>query len=455
MARENLPDPEQRRVTPSSQEAVFQGVRSFGDGFAGQMVAARIQAYDPNTLSYVDLLVDVDGKLVTSGSTGGGGGGGDGAILDGVSSAIKATVKDYANGNPLTVALTDADGNHIATLPVSGTVAVSNFPAVQPVSDNGGSLTVDGPLTDAQLRAAAVPVSDGGGSLTVDGPLTDAQLRAAAVPISDGGGSVTVDGTFWQATQPVSGPLTDTQLRATAVPVSGPLTDAQLRATAVPVSIAATIGVDVTDEATREVGRNRIWDGTDEMTVLPVRTQPATTEKALPVIQLPTRMPVYGVTTIEIAPAITVGVKELLALWYTGGTKDIYIMEIHVASLITTASTAGRSLIRVSTITSAPTGGTEESKVDISGGGASAITNAMRVKTGGGAIGATFIRRPWLFATQPLGRVSEAVFKTNDLGDAIILRGGSSSGISIDEERAVAHTAMVEQVTVGVRWIEL
>jgi hypothetical protein len=53
---------------------------------------------------------------------------------------------------------------------VAGTVAVSNFPAVQPINDNGGSITVDGPLTDAQLRAAAVPVS----------------------------------GTFFQATQPIS-----------------------------------------------------------------------------------------------------------------------------------------------------------------------------------------------------------------------------------------------------------
>ena len=42
--------------------------------------------------------------------------------------------------------------------PVSGTVDVGNFPAVQPVSDNSGSLTVDGPLTDAELRASSVPV---------------------------------------------------------------------------------------------------------------------------------------------------------------------------------------------------------------------------------------------------------------------------------------------------------
>jgi hypothetical protein len=53
----------------------------------------------------------------------------------------------------------------------------------------------------------AIPISDNGGSITVDG----------TVGIS---GSVPVTGTFWQATQPVSGPLTDTQLRATAVPVS-------------------------------------------------------------------------------------------------------------------------------------------------------------------------------------------------------------------------------------------
>lgn len=92
-------------------------------------------------------------------------------------------------------------------------VPVSGFPAVQPVSDNGGSLSVD----------------DGGGSITVDGPLTDTQMRASAVP--------------------VSGPLTDTQLRAASVPVSGPLTDTQLRASAVPTS-NSNIGTSTDAEAT-------------------------------------------------------------------------------------------------------------------------------------------------------------------------------------------------------------
>jgi hypothetical protein len=47
--------------------------------------------------------------------------------------------------------------------------------------------------------ANPLPVSDAGGSFTVDGPLTDAELRASAVPVS---------GTFFQATQPVSGTVT-------------------------------------------------------------------------------------------------------------------------------------------------------------------------------------------------------------------------------------------------------
>lgn len=40
-----------------------------------------------------------------------GGGASDGAIVDGVSSAIKATVRDYLNSNPLAVVLTDTSGD--------------------------------------------------------------------------------------------------------------------------------------------------------------------------------------------------------------------------------------------------------------------------------------------------------------------------------------------------------
>ena len=100
-------------------------------------------------------------------------------------------------------------------------VTVLNFPSTYPVTDNGGSLTVDGtvgvsgsvavtgPLTDAELRATAVPVSgtvtanagtgpfpvsDNGGSLTVDGTVA----VSGTVAVTDNAGSLTVDngGTF-------------------------------------------------------------------------------------------------------------------------------------------------------------------------------------------------------------------------------------------------------------------
>jgi hypothetical protein len=152
-----------------------------------------------------------------------------------------------------------------------------------------GPVAVTGPLTDAQLRAAAVPTSVADGVDVAQGSTADLDtamtvigrlkkivgqtaglaLDATATAIRDRlpaalvGGRLSVDvgasvlptGASTEATlalikaktdnidvllstRAVTG-LTDAQLRAAAVPVSGPLTDAQLRAAVVPVSIAA------------------------------------------------------------------------------------------------------------------------------------------------------------------------------------------------------------------------
>lgn len=199
----------------------------------------------------------------------------------------------------------------------------------------------------------------------------------------------------------------------------------------------------------------RVFDGTDELTILPVRTQPATTEKTAVVTELPNRLATYACVTTTITPAITVGVKELLAIWNGAEAKDKYLVELWATGLVTTAGTAGRSAIRVSTITSAPTGGTELGKVDISGAGASGMTNTMQVKTGGGAIGTTFIRKLVEWTTQTVGRIDVPLFVASNPGNGIILRGGANAGISIDIEREVAHTALVDLWTIGARWIEL
>lgn len=114
----------------------------------------------------------------------------------------------------LHVNLRDSAGAELTTLPVSdggGSLTVDGtfWQATQPVSI-AATVAVSGPLTDAQLRASAVPVS--GTFWQATQPVS----IAAAVPVTDNGGSLTVDGTvaisgsvavtgtFWQATQPVS-----------------------------------------------------------------------------------------------------------------------------------------------------------------------------------------------------------------------------------------------------------
>ena len=137
-----------------------------------------------------------------------------------------------------------------------------------------GSATITGPVTvtnEVEIKNDAnnpLPVSDNGGSLTVDGIVELGATSLAAlenisvtfpatqnVNVTNAGLSVSVSNL--PATQPISGtvdtgltqPLTDIQLRAAAVPVSlasvpshpvtGPLTDTQLRAAVVPVSLAS------------------------------------------------------------------------------------------------------------------------------------------------------------------------------------------------------------------------
>lgn len=166
---------------------------------------------------------------VVAGATGSSGG--DGAIVDGANATIKATVKDLLNSNPLTVAITDANGDQITSFgggiqytegdvdaSITGTALMMEGAGNTLVSAQGtvadgllvnlganNDVTVTGTVTasaqpgvdigDVTINnaagASAVNIQDGGNSITVDG----------TVGIS---GSVAVTGTFWQATQPVS-----------------------------------------------------------------------------------------------------------------------------------------------------------------------------------------------------------------------------------------------------------
>lgn len=136
-----------------------------------------------------------------------------------------------------------------ATGGVGGSVTVSNFPAIQAVSQSGtwsmgrtwslGSSTdsvnvgnfptsqavsiaapvaVTGPLTDTQLRATPVPVS-GTVSANISGAVSQSGVWSVGRTWALGSGtdSVTVSGTVAVSNSvAVTGPLTDVQMRASS-----------------------------------------------------------------------------------------------------------------------------------------------------------------------------------------------------------------------------------------------
>lgn len=165
-----------------------------------------------------------------------GGGASDGAIVDGDSSSIKATVLDLTSANPLTVAITDANGDQITSfgggtqytegdtdasitgtasmmegagntlLPIQGTVADGLL--VNLGSNN--DVTVTGTVAVSTINSVAPAFGTGTRGATV---------QRVTIATDD---SVPVTGTFYQATQPVSGTVSVTQatasnLNATAV----------------------------------------------------------------------------------------------------------------------------------------------------------------------------------------------------------------------------------------------
>lgn len=102
-----------------------------------------------------------------------------------VDSAGRIKVGNFPADYPDAAALAEL-GNILAAILAGIGVTVANFPAVQPVSDNGGSLTVDGTVAVSNFPATQpvsgtvsvtepVSVDDNGGSLTVDA--TDLDIR--------------------------------------------------------------------------------------------------------------------------------------------------------------------------------------------------------------------------------------------------------------------------------------
>jgi len=89
-----------------------------------------------------------------------------------------------------------------ATQPVSGTVAISNFPVTQPVSGTVTALQGTSPwVVDFSAPQHVIVDSAALGTITITGTVAATQSGIWNVGVT---GSVAVTGTFWQATQPVS-----------------------------------------------------------------------------------------------------------------------------------------------------------------------------------------------------------------------------------------------------------
>ena len=164
-----------------------------------------------------------------------------------------------------------ADPSLVVSLSPNNTLGVTGtfWQATQPVS---------GPLTDAQLRAAAVPVTGtitsltqmNGQAISMNTGVRDAGTQRVTIATND---SVPVTGTFYQATQPVSGTFWQTTQPvsiAASVAVTGPLTDAQLRAAAVPITGTVTSLTQMNGQAismntgVRDAGTQRVTIATND-----------------------------------------------------------------------------------------------------------------------------------------------------------------------------------------------
>lgn len=139
--------PEQEDRTDELKEAMGE-VRDAINGLVFPVAEHPLPFKDTNGRG-VQVQLDGSGNLPISASISGA----DGAITDGVDTAIKATVKDLTNSNPVTVAITDGNGDQITSF-------------------GGGTQYTEGD-TDATITGTAM-MMEGAGNALVAAPGTAA-----------------------------------------------------------------------------------------------------------------------------------------------------------------------------------------------------------------------------------------------------------------------------------------
>jgi hypothetical protein len=153
---------------------------------------------NPNLLkNLTNAMVEVSGQAaVRVLSSGGGGGGGGASGIPVVDAAGINWLWFYDTTTDISTYISFATGNSgTPTFPVTPDsdteVEVSNFPATQTVTGNVGvtnTVAVSGPLTDAELRASAVPVT---GNIAVTNFPATQPVSAASLPLPTGAATET------------------------------------------------------------------------------------------------------------------------------------------------------------------------------------------------------------------------------------------------------------------------
>ena len=150
---------------------------------------------------------------------------------------------------------------------VSGTVAVSNFPATQPVSGtvSVGNFPAATGLTDAQLRDSAVPVSLPSLARATDTPFAngDTGLLLLAKRRDSDSTSVSADGDYTTLNMDEAGRLKVSTQPGTTAPTSGNIT-ANGQALFVNVERASNITISMV--ATTLVGHNSVFEYSNNST---------------------------------------------------------------------------------------------------------------------------------------------------------------------------------------------
>lgn len=177
--------------------------------------------------------------------------------VDAVSKAARVTIYNSA-------------GTEQTTQPVSGTVAVSNFPATQPISAAALPLP-SGASTEATL--ALVKAKTDNLDVALSTRLKPADTLTAVTTVGTITNPVAVTGTFFQGTQPVSGTITATQATGTnlhTVVDSGTITTvstvtnlSQLGGTAVSMNTG-----------TRDAGTQRVTIATNDLVPISAASLP-------------------------------------------------------------------------------------------------------------------------------------------------------------------------------------